>query len=242
MELFEHLNQLKKSKEVIDFVEKHKNNKFNFFGINYKNKERVSFKLYSTLTDFEELKNFDSSIYNRCKKYSKLMWYSGVPGERELHIGYKLKNSQIVKYFHCKFKPDVYLFSIPYPECSFQGMSVESNGELRPYFYYFSKQQDYYNAIKCNCFKKILTDHNCNTNKGCDEIFNIEYTITKDYKKMNLGINIAPFDEFKTLDELAKSDSILLEDYFKQKIITTGMYNDNTIAVYYYNCFKKLLE
>jgi len=59
---------------------------------------------------------------------------------------------------------------------------------------------------------------------------------------MNLGINIAPFDEFKTLDELAKSDSILLEDYFKQKIITTGMYNDNTIAVYYYNCFKKLLE
>lgn len=245
MELFDHIKRLKEIDEVKDFIKKHQDNKNNFFGINYKNKERVSFKLYSTINNLEDLKEFDPVIYKLCEKYTKFMWYTGNKKDKELHIGLKLKNNKINRYFHCKFRPDVYLFSLPYPECSFQGMSVESDGDIRPYFYYFNKEDNYANLKKCYGLKTILNDLNCKVSRSCDEIHNIEYTVTKKYKKINIGIKIAPFDEFLNLDEQAVSDSILLKKLFDQEIITTGKYNDDpdpTIAVYYYKCFNTLLN
>lgn len=244
MELFDHLNQLKKNSEVKTFLETHKNNN-NFFGINYKNKDRVSFKLYSTISNLEELKEFDSVIYKLCEKYTKFMWFSENKEDKKLHIGLKLKNNKINRYFHCKFRPDVYLFSLPYPECSFQGMSVESDGDIRPYFYYFNKKDSYAQLQKCNGLEKILNDLNYKNYILSEKLHNIEYTVTKKYKKMNIGIKNAPFDGFLDLNEQAISDSIMLKKLFNQEIITTGKYNDDpfpTIAVYYYKCFNQLLN
>jgi hypothetical protein len=246
MELLDHIQELRELPDVKFFLDKYHNSLGNIFGINYKNNNRVSFKLYSTINSLEELKYFDSTIFKKCEKYFKFMWeFSGLFGGRGFHVGLKLKNNQVVKYFHCKFKPNIYLFSVPYQECSFQGMSVESTGEIRPYFYYFSKEIDKYKALKCNNLQNILSDLNYNSQKSADEIFHIEYTVTDSYRKMNLGSNFAPFDEFRHLDRQAKIDSLILENFFNQKIITTGKYNDEpnpTIAIYFYDCFKKLLN
>lgn len=224
MDILSHLKQLTCNLKVNQFLEKYKECN-PIFGINYKNQNRVSFKLYGELKNIEELKSFNFTLYKKIEEFIPLM--ADLPFKRRFHVALKCKNNKIVEYFHFKFKNDVFFFSVPYPECSYQGMSIEED-IIRPYFYYENNS------------KLIKSDFNILQN-----VNHIEFAQTKDYKKINLGTKDHPYNNFLNLDRLALDDSIILKKFFNQEIITTGKYNDiptPTVAIYYYDCFKDLLK
>jgi hypothetical protein len=223
MELLASLKEMVNIPEILHFIDNSHNS---IFGINYKNDTRVSFKLYSEIMNINELKLFCPNLYESASKYIPLM--QNESNNRRFHIAYKLKNNKIIKYFHFKFKNDVFYFSIPFQECFYQGASLEEGSSIRPYFYYENN---------LNCF---LNDFNVTL----ANVNHVEYAQTNLYKKINIGTSELPYRKFLELNRLAQADANYLENFFKQDIVTTGRYNDDppTIAVYYYNCLSMLKQ
>jgi hypothetical protein len=223
MELLASLREMVNIPEILHFIDNSNNS---IFGINYRDESRVSFKLYSEIMDIKELKLFCPNLYESVSKYIPLM--QNESNNRRFHIAYKLRNNKIIKYFHFKFRYDVFYFSVPFQGCSYQGASLEEGSSIRPYFYYENN---------INCFSN-------NFNVASADVNHVEYAQTNLYKKINIGTSELPYRKFLELSKLAQADANYLESFFKQNIVTSGRYDDNppTIAVYYYNCLSLLKQ